>query len=154
MSDPANPYAASGLPEIHEPSARKVIVTASHGRRFANMVVDQIGLFLVQMVFSVAFFVIVGEEQAHLLEGLSGLVITIAIFLAYYIFFEGTSSRTPGKFLTGTIVVNEQGGRPSFGQILRRSFARLIPFEAFTFLKSPPRGLHDSVAKTYVALNR
>jgi uncharacterized RDD family membrane protein YckC len=52
--------------------------------------------------------------------------------------------------ITGCKVVNEKGGRPSFGQILGRTFARLIPFEAFSFLGTTGRGLHDSVAKTFV----
>lgn len=72
--------------------------------------------------------------------------------MLYYIFFEGLWTRTPGKFVFGTIVVNEQGGRPSIGQIVGRTFSRFIPFEAFSCLGE--RGWHDSIPKTLVVMTR
>lgn len=154
MNDTSNPYAATGLPESPLSESISHIVPASQGKRFLNLVVDQIILFFLQTAFGVAFILLLGEERSQSLDGLSGFMISISIMVGYYILFEATTSRTLGKLLTGTMVVNEQGQRPSFGQVAGRSFARLIPFEAFTFLKSPPRGIHDSVAKTYVVNSR
>ncbi len=37
---------------------------------------------------------------------------------------------------------------------LIRSFSRLIPFEAFSFLGTPCRGWHDSISKNYVVDNK
>ena len=55
---------------------------------------------------------------------------------------------TPGKCATNTVIVNEAGNRPNFGQILGRTFARLIPFDALSFFSA--RGWHDSLSGTYV----
>lgn len=74
--------------------------------------------------------------------------------LFYYVFFESLTGRTPGKLLTGTRVVDEQGQKPSFGQILGRSLARMLPFEPLSFFGAENRGWHDSLSKTYVVKSR
>ena len=73
-----------------------------------------------------------------------GLVVGMVIIV------EGATGRTLGKLVTGTRVVNAAGGTPSFKQILGRSLARFIPFEAFSFLGDDGRGWHDSIPDTYV----
>ena len=40
-------------------------------------------------------------------------------------------------------------GRPTYGQILGRTFSRFVPFEAFSFLPSPV-GWHDRWSGTRV----
>ena len=57
-----------------------------------------------------------------------------------------------GKMITGTIVVTEDGQKPSFGQILGRSFARIVPFEPFSFLGNDASGWHDKWSETKVIL--
>ena len=47
-------------------------------------------------------------------------------------------------------VVLEDGSLPSSTGYLKRSFSRMIPFEAFSFLGSEARGWHDTISKTYV----
>ena len=42
------------------------------------------------------------------------------------------------------------GGRPSTAQVLGRTLCRIIPFEAFSFLGTPPKGWHDVIPKTMV----
>ncbi|MEX0998368.1 MAG: RDD family protein [Thermodesulfobacteriota bacterium] len=69
----------------------------------------------------------------------------------YYILFEGIWQRTPAKWITKTKVVNSDGNKPEFRVIVGRSFARLIPFEHFTFLIGKyPYGWHDSLSHTLV----
>ena len=76
------------------------------------------------------------------------LTIAMASFLSYLV-FEGFFHASPTKFLTGTRVVNSETlAPPSFGQILGRTFSRLIPFEAFSFFGK--RGWHDSLPETTV----
>lgn len=48
------------------------------------------------------------------------------------------------------MVVREDGGKPSLGQVLGRTACRLIPFEAFSFLGSSGVGMHDSIPDTRV----
>ena len=81
------------------------------------------------------------------------VLITISLMINpfYYLFFEGIWGRTLGKWITKTKVVNREGNKPKFTQILGRSFARWIPFEYFSFiLNNNPVGWHDSLSKTLV----
>ena len=73
---------------------------------------------------------------------------------AYYCFFEGIFARSPGKWICGTRVVDLEGNRPSFLQVIGRSLARFIPFEAFSFLGSRGIGWHDSLSSTRVVRTR
>lgn len=77
-----------------------------------------------------------------------GQILFVAICIFYYSFSEGIFGRSLGKFITGTIVVDENGQKPSFGTIFKRTLCRLIPFDALSFLGS--RGWHDSISDTYV----
>ena len=77
--------------------------------------------------------------------------------LLYYVPMEGLFGFTVGKLVTGTRVVNAQGGRPTWGQAFGRTLCRLIPFEPFSLFFSKDgevRGWHDSVPKTWVVRRR
>ena len=154
----ASPTAPSSMPEI--PST-KVLSPASQGKRFFNMIVDSI---IIQVLSGMAGFVlgivyvssavasgreITPDDEATL--NIIGMLIGILSAVAYFVITEALFQRTLAKFLTGTRVVRADGGRPSFGQIIGRSFARLIPFEAFSFLGGrKPVGWHDSLSGTRV----
>ena len=61
------------------------------------------------------------------------------------------ASRTIGKFLTRTVVLNHRNARPSLKQILIRSAARLIPCEPVSFLiGSRTSGWHDELSDTKI----
>ena len=60
--------------------------------------------------------------------------------------------RTIGKFATKSVVINEYAQKPSNEQLIGRSFARLVPFEAFSCLAD--RGWHDTWSKTYVVTEK
>ncbi|MEK7253493.1 MAG: RDD family protein [Bacteroidota bacterium] len=69
----------------------------------------------------------------------------------YYLVTETIfNGKTIGKFITKTVVVNMDGSPVAFPTVLGRSFARLIPFEAFSFLGASGRGWHDTLTKTMV----
>jgi uncharacterized RDD family membrane protein YckC len=68
----------------------------------------------------------------------------------YYSITESLFSRTIGKLITKTIVVDINGEKPASGIIIKRSFCRLIPFNHFSFLGGNTRGWHDSISNTYV----
>ncbi len=70
--------------------------------------------------------------------------------VVYYLIFENLFGRTVGKFLTGSIVVNEYGIKPNFTTVFTRTVCRLIPFDALSFLGESGRIWHDSISKTYV----
>ena len=66
----------------------------------------------------------------------------------YYFLFEFTLQKTPGKFITGTRVIDEYANKPNFGTMLTRSVVRMVPFEGFSCLSE--RGWHDKWSNTYV----
>lgn len=120
---------------------------ASNSRRLANLFLDYLGVLL----FSLALGVIL--ELAGLGETLAPLVDSqlfgIGVVAFYYIAFESTLGRTPGKMLTGCTVIDVAGGPPRFMQILGRTASRFVPFEPFSFLGQRP-GWHDRWSATRV----
>lgn len=156
MDEQENPYsaptAASDQPQQFVDGTN--LTPAGQGARFLNFLIDYLAQYAVAFAFGIVVVVIGGEDGAVWLESIPDLVFGLPILLGYYIVLESISSRTLGKIITGTKVVNEDGGKPTFGQILGRSFCRIIPFEAFSFFGTPPIGWHDRIPKTRVVKTR
>jgi uncharacterized RDD family membrane protein YckC len=130
---------------------------ASNGKRFLNYILDIIFIFLLIMVltFFFAIFANLFDWIGILfwmgnMSDVEGQVLFLTVLIIYYMFTEGLFGRSLAKFITGTIVVDENGIKPDFVGVLKRSLSRLIPFEAFSFLGSSGRGWHDSLSDTYV----
>ena len=166
MEEQANPYAAPqsrpmapavvGAVARAQPKPR--IVSAPRWLRFANFVIDQ--LMIVLIGFAVWLVCVVAAEDYGVTGGLEflksvpPLLLDIGLTFGYYLLLEAAMSRTIGKLATGTVVVNERGGKPTFGQFAGRSLARWIPFEAFSFFSQERRGFHDRLPGTYVVKAR
>jgi len=129
---------------------------ASQGQRLANMFVDMIIYYILLIVFSAILGIVLG-----LIGGMDlvnsvvdssyfSLLVTYSTILIYFIFFEYFFQKTVGKYLSKTIVVDENGEKPTMSQIVGRSFARIIPFDAFSYLGSSARGWHDTLPNVYV----
>lgn len=84
------------------------------------------------------------------LDGLTDRLVTTLVMVIYLFVIEVFTQRSVGKFITGTIVVSEDGTKPEARSIMIRNLCRIISFEALTFLGSTPRGWHDSASGTYV----
>jgi uncharacterized RDD family membrane protein YckC len=158
-----NPYASPSTPSTGIPDSSPApgeLPIASQGKRLLNLILDSI---IIQVLSTAAGFVfgvvyaassiatspsIVAEYESTL--SILGFLIGLAVTLLYFVATEALLQRTLAKFLTGTIVVTAGGERPSFGQIVARSFVRFIPFEAFSFFGTHPVGLHDSLSGTRV----
>ncbi len=163
-----NPYASplsepQIFPEIT--SSPKELPIASQGKRFLNLIIDTV---IIQVLSGGAGFIVgvayaaskmasnepITPEDESVLQ-IVGFFIGLALTLIYFVVMEGVFQRSIAKLLTGTMVVTETGARPSFGQIVGRSFARFIPFEAFSFLGGKfPVGWHDSLSGTRVISTR
>jgi uncharacterized RDD family membrane protein YckC len=63
---------------------------------------------------------------------------------------EVTLQATVGKLITGTIVVDMHGEAPDVRTIISRSFCRLIPFDAFSYIGADAIGWHDTISGTRV----
>ncbi|MGE0757039.1 MAG: RDD family protein [Pirellulaceae bacterium] len=159
-----NPYASPAIDPTtvaHVASGPMELKIASQGKRFLNLVIDNI---IIQVLSSVAGFALgVMYATAQIAENgsvesgsdgglrLAGFVVGLLVSLAYFVITEALFQRTLAKFVTGTVVVTASGARPSFGQIVGRSLARFIPFEPFSFLGGKqPVGWHDSMSGTRV----
>jgi uncharacterized RDD family membrane protein YckC len=122
---------------------------ANRFTRLCIFIIDQIAFLFIIFLHSLV------------LDGLLGLVpkdgspwlgiYSLALYVLYYCLFEFYFGKTPGKFLTGTIVVTEDGNRASFKTLLIRSIVRLIPLDALSFLFS--LGWHDQISRTIVINN-
>lgn len=129
----------------------------SNGQRFINYLLDTIIILLLTFLLGVflAFFgTLFGlDGLMNWLDNISdleGKLLFILLTLGYYIVSEGLFGRSLAKLLTGTIVVDENGVKPSFGTIVKRSLCRIIPFDGLSFLGGSGRGWHDSMSDTYV----
>ena len=65
----------------------------------------------------------------------------------YYTLFEAIWMRTPGKWISYSKVVKENGKRANFGQILIRSIIRLTLIDMF-FIPLFGKPLHDKLSRT------
>ncbi|HRX78662.1 MAG: RDD family protein [Planctomycetaceae bacterium] len=163
-----NPYAApeqiSPIPQIVQDAGKLQI--ASQGKRFLNFILDSVVTQIVSGMAGLALGVAYGisraaqgapitpEDEAML--QIVGMLVGFAVSIVYFVFTEALFQRSFAKFLTGTMVVREDGGRPSFGQILGRTLCRFIPFEPFSFFGGQgfPVGWHDSISGTRVISTR
>lgn len=76
-------------------------------------------------------------------------VFFFGLIFIYYTIFESIFKRSPAKWLTISKVVNKQGGKPAFWQILIRSLIRLTIIDCF-FIPFLDKPLHDYLSKTEV----
>ena len=133
----------------------KVSYPVSEGIRFLNYILDFGAYMLISVLINV-FLGILSNTLGFDLEWIDNIGVIgnyffgFIIMSAYYIFFEGIFSQSPGKMITGTIVVTEDGEKPNLERIMTRTLCRFIPFEAFSFLGSDAVGWHDSLSKTRV----
>lgn len=121
------------------------------GTRFAHLFVDTCICHILGFALAVAAMYIVpnaGSSEAETFQLLLSAMFLLVFFL-YYVGMEFAFQRTAGKFITGTKVVMANGSKPGFGAILKRTFCRLIPFDAVSFLFMK-EGFHDSLSGTKV----
>jgi uncharacterized RDD family membrane protein YckC len=123
--------------------------SATIGQRMLNSLVDFFAFVLLSAVAGFIFGLL-GARTGHLRhDGGVRNVVGYGAFILYYVVSEGTTQRTLGKWFTRTKVVADDGRKPSLGQIIGRSVARLVPFEPFSCFSSRG-GWHDRWSRTRV----
>ena len=143
MSDSVNPYAAPQADEVAPRGVPLEQPDASQGTRFANLFIDLVVRFVLSAFLGGAMSLL---ELHHEIFRYGVLLLTM---LGYYVVCESLFGWTVGKLITGTRVVTNTGHRPSFLQILGRTFARFVPFEPLSFFGSAT-GWHDRWSGTRV----
>jgi len=86
-------------------------------------------------------------EGNRILDALLSLCIYALLYILLEYFLKG---KTLGKFITQTRVVTVEGKTPDFASIVSRSFARIVPFEPFSFFGDFDTGWHDRWSSTIV----
>lgn len=135
----------------------------SKSNRFINYIIDL--MVILGVVFGLFFLIIylcyqylddvsAIDSLLNSFENVNGLVDRLVTGTVLAICYFATETllkgRSFGKYVTKTKVVLEDGSSPSLVHYLKRSFSRIIPFEAFSFLGAEGRGWHDTISKTYV----
>ena len=77
-------------------------------------------------------------------------LVFVLLYPAYYLVFEYYLQQTPGKMMSGTLVIDSEGNKPNFQTFVLRTFIRYIPFEPFSCIGYASCGWHDRWTKTYV----
>lgn len=131
-------------------TSEKNYVDASKSKRFLNLIIDSIFFYVIAFLLG-AFMAIGGVDYIIETNPFLFNVLIYGLFVAVYFIFEASlNGKTIGKYLTGTRVIMEDGSNLKTQNILGRSFARLVPFEAFSFFGSSPGGWHDRWSGTRV----
>ena len=125
------------------------------GLRLTHMIVDgivfDILLLIIQYFFSLFEVYLHFNPFVSLTSQLVSSIGCFILYLALYIFCEYQWQRTPAKFITRTMVVDEYGNKPEMRVILLRTLIRIVPFDAASFLLSDDGiGWHDRWSDAWV----
>lgn len=134
-------------------TAFRDVKTVSAGQRFAHLIIDSIAFQIIVSIIQFSFSMgVLAMSNSTVLSATLQLVlqiISLLIYPAMYFVCESAWQKTPAKFLTKSIVIDEYGEKPDARTIALRSLVRIVPFEAFSFLGGG-RGWHDRWSNTWV----
>lgn len=129
---------------------------ASERKRFVSCIIDFFFAFVTIFVSGLVV-VTIGNVFNWDIFSIWRIIVLEYTFLAFfsillinYLVLESLFGRSPGKFFMGTVVVDRNGLKPSFGFVFVRTLCRLIPLDVFSFLGKSERFWHDSISHTYV----
>ncbi|MFD2891485.1 RDD family protein [Flavobacterium chuncheonense] len=131
------------------------IKTVKTAPRFGHFFVDSIffQVLIISFQFLIGFFSLILDGigiSTIYIQYYGSLFLLLGYPLMYFI-CEFYWQQTPGKFLTGNVVIDEYGNKPNLKQIAARSIFRLIPFDALSCLGDDySYGWHDRWSQTYV----
>lgn len=125
-------------------------------KRLLNLVIDIVAMvvLLVLMGLVAGILSIFGFDGPLLwieqIDGFEDRLITTLLMVIYLFTMEVLTQRTVGKYITGTIVVMEDGSKLTAKAAIIRALCRILWLEAFSFFGDKPRGWHDTMSNTFV----
>nr|WP_294925212.1 RDD family protein [uncultured Flavobacterium sp.] len=125
---------------------------ASKQKRFLNFIIDAvIKLIFVRLAIN---FLNISEVSKRIdsFDMIERYLFWSVISFVYYGMTETFLSRSTAKYFTKTIVVMEDGSKPTVMTILTRTLLRILPFEPLSFLRGRTLGLHDENSRTFVVV--
>lgn len=135
---------------------------ATKGSRLIHSIVDSLAVFLLMLVLIFCYGALlgmVGADTKEMDEAGAFQAAMVAFlycgYLGYYILSEFLFGRTLGQRITRSRVIRKDGTQPRLGQVIGRTLARFIPFDAISLLVSR-EGIawHDAASGTRVISSR
>lgn len=120
---------------------------ADKGARIGNFIADSAIVFLLIILQTLLLGIILPEDTLPIFD-----IYPFVFYFLYYFTFENFLGKTPGKYLTKTMVVNHSGEKPTVKALLMRTIARLIPYDYISYIFG--QGLHDTISNTFVVNSR
>jgi uncharacterized RDD family membrane protein YckC len=129
------------------------VPTVNSWARFGHYLLDTVFYYIFTFLLAIPILIVAmmlgaNADDIDRSDILMRLANWLIFYPAYYILFECTMGSTPAKLILGRVVVNEYGEKPNFISIVKRSYSRIVPFEAFSCLGD--RGWHDNWSDTWV----
>ncbi|MEZ4951919.1 MAG: RDD family protein [Saprospiraceae bacterium] len=134
--------------------AKRPIKALVQNARFGHFIIDLINdcyLYIVSYIFELLTSLTNFSVSLNLTIELISSIVILLLYPALYAFCENKWQKTPGKYLTKSLVIDEYGNKPELRAIILRSLLRLVPFEPFScYGDNYSNGWHDRWAKTWV----
>lgn len=132
------------------------VTYAGAGQRIAASLIDWVILIIIFGLPTLLISVIVAATAAQFLNLISN-ILSIAISLGYYVFYQKAATQTLGKKTMGIRVVDAQGNTPSLmtfflREIIGKMVSAIILMIGYLMILWDGRkqGLHDKIAGTFV----
>jgi len=125
-------------------------------KRLLNLLIDVAAVILIFLFIGVVGVLasLLGSDAILIwfeqMDTNTDRIITTLVMVVYLFVTELLTQRSLGKLITGTIVVMEDGSKPTTKAILVRALCRILSIEALSFIRKVPRGWHDTASDTYV----
>ena len=127
--------------------------------RFVHFIIDTIAWFIIAgilVIILAGILTVISWGTSEYLNpesesfiSLIAYTVFLVSYICYYYIMEVKYQKTIAKFITKTKVVTNNGSEPDKGDILARTFCRLIPLDRISFLFSR-NGFHDRLSSTQV----
>jgi uncharacterized RDD family membrane protein YckC len=141
--------------DTEEYIAIRPVKSITPGPRFGHFIIDliafQIVIYMVTFLFELFRGLTDSSTSISLTIGFIESIILLLLYPALYALCEYKWQKTPGKFLTKTLVIDEYGNKPELRAIILRSLIRIVPLEPIScYGDKYSYGWHDSWSKTWV----
>ena len=144
--------------EQEEYTAKRPVRSIAPGPRFAHYMADWIVLYGIGTVIFLGTNLLVDiiVHYSPLLAQMMLICMTFSLLLFFPLFYvvcEYAWQKTPGKFLTKSVVIDEYGNKPSLRTIILRTLIRWMPLNTYSYLGDKynhSHGWHDEWSKTWV----
>jgi uncharacterized RDD family membrane protein YckC len=119
-------------------------------KRLIGYIIDYI---IILIIYSLTINLISQAYEVRLFNTIALAAPFYIFYIFYYFIQEYIFNTSIGKLIFKLRVVSAvKGDKPTFTQIIIRTFTRLIPIDIFFFFTKRPIGLHDIVSKTVVLI--